>query len=239
MRKQLATIDGQINPVDKVLWHKPDPACVLYLPGYPGYGSRIKDRALGNDGTITGATWTRLPSGLWVLSFDGTDDYILVPNKPSLQITPAITYEFWVNQSVLKDYATFISNGLATAPYMTIRSVNGSFQAIFASANGTESTKAGTTNIATVATWFHLAITLDVSSGSGVSTLYRNGVQNGTQTTANMNSITMTTDYNIGRDNRNDGYLNGYMCGERIYNRVLSASEIANHYNQKRHLFGV
>lgn len=29
-----------------------------------------------NHGTITGATWVQLPSGIWVLSLDGSDDFI-------------------------------------------------------------------------------------------------------------------------------------------------------------------
>jgi hypothetical protein len=30
----------------------------------------------GNDGTITGATWSQLDSGIWVLTFDGADDNV-------------------------------------------------------------------------------------------------------------------------------------------------------------------
>src|SRR3990167_10553439 len=40
-----------------------------------------------NHGTITGATWKRLPSGVWVMSFDGTDDNILLPTVSALDPT--------------------------------------------------------------------------------------------------------------------------------------------------------
>jgi hypothetical protein len=48
-----------------------------------------------NNGTITGATQTggRVGNGL---SFDGTDDYIIVQDNPSLDLTEAVTMEAWV-----------------------------------------------------------------------------------------------------------------------------------------------
>ena len=50
----------------------PESGNVLYLPGYPAQGSTIQDfSGNGNNGAITGATWTRLSSGLWVLSICG------------------------------------------------------------------------------------------------------------------------------------------------------------------------
>lgn len=72
-------------------WVKPStlltcPAgAVLWLPGQDdAYSTTIRDRSGNNNhGTITGATWSRLPSGLWVLSFDG-DDYIAPPRITGL-----------------------------------------------------------------------------------------------------------------------------------------------------------
>lgn len=41
---------------------------------HPSSKSKIYDRSsYSNHATINGATWTRLPSGLWALSFDGND----------------------------------------------------------------------------------------------------------------------------------------------------------------------
>ena len=39
-----------------------------------------------NHGTISGATWAQLPSGIWGLKFDG-NDYITIPDAPSLRLT--------------------------------------------------------------------------------------------------------------------------------------------------------
>ena len=70
---------------------------VLDLPIDEGKGTILYDRSdFGNDGTIHGATWKRTSTGLWVLYFDGVDDYVEIPNSPSLQIAGAITIEAWV-----------------------------------------------------------------------------------------------------------------------------------------------
>jgi hypothetical protein len=47
-------------------------AISLYATGY-------STSPAGNNGTITGATWSRLPSGLWVLNMDGSDDIVTAP----------------------------------------------------------------------------------------------------------------------------------------------------------------
>lgn len=59
-----------------------DPNCVLYLPGLPGQGLKIWNRAKGGsagDGTIYGPLWVRQPGGIWALDFDGQDDYVEIP----------------------------------------------------------------------------------------------------------------------------------------------------------------
>lgn len=79
----------------------PPPAdCVLYLPGLPGTGSVIKDYSgQDNDGTITGATWTRLPSGLWGLSFNGSGNKVTITSAASLNFDNGgdFTWEAWVS----------------------------------------------------------------------------------------------------------------------------------------------
>ncbi len=72
---------------------------VLYLPFDEGSGTIAKDYSgNGNDGTlcngatcgVQGPTWTTGKVG-GALSFDGVDDYVIVPDSASLNITNAIT----------------------------------------------------------------------------------------------------------------------------------------------------
>lgn len=69
---------------------------VLWLPMQEGSGSIVNDRSgHGNTGTIDGAAWQRLPSGLWYLDFDGVNNKVTVPNQPSLQIVGDLTVILW------------------------------------------------------------------------------------------------------------------------------------------------
>ena len=82
---------------DKWQFDPPALGTVLSLKGLPGGSAKIHDSSpYGNQGTITGATWKRLPDGLWHLSLDGTDDYIDVPHSSSLDITNILTIKTWV-----------------------------------------------------------------------------------------------------------------------------------------------
>ncbi|KKL49897.1 hypothetical protein LCGC14_2310890, partial [marine sediment metagenome] len=53
----------------------------------------------GNDGTIVGASWYQLPTGLWYLDYDGSDDKVAVSDGASIQnlFDGGGTYEVWVN----------------------------------------------------------------------------------------------------------------------------------------------
>jgi hypothetical protein len=52
-----------------------------------------------NHGTITGATWERLPSGVCVNSFDGTDDTLSLPDLRSY-FTDSATFITWIKLDV-------------------------------------------------------------------------------------------------------------------------------------------
>jgi hypothetical protein len=61
-----------------------------------GAGTTAGDRSgTGNAGTVAGATWTtgRVRG---VLSFDGTNDLVSVPDTPSLDLTTGMTVDAWV-----------------------------------------------------------------------------------------------------------------------------------------------
>lgn len=91
----------------------PDPTLVLYLPFNEGNGDTTYDNSsYGNNGTIYGATWVDGKLGK-ALSFDG-DDYILIPDSDSLDLTEAFTILAWVNRSSAEEgeWHTVISKGV-------------------------------------------------------------------------------------------------------------------------------
>jgi len=79
LRDVLVDDEGRIVGVFKGRYTNPFDL-VLDLPFDEGEGSVAYDQSLyGNNGTIYGATWTRGRSG-WALDFDGTDDYVEIPD---------------------------------------------------------------------------------------------------------------------------------------------------------------
>lgn len=75
-----------------------DPDCVLYLPGFPGAGAKIYDfSGKGNDGTITGATWSRTTQGQRNLSFDGGDDIVRISDHAAFNVGTKMSALIWSN----------------------------------------------------------------------------------------------------------------------------------------------
>jgi hypothetical protein len=105
---------------EDLVFNSSELGCVLSLSELPGGGSKIYDRSpYGNIGSITGAAWKRLPSGLWVLSFDGQDDYVDCGDNNSLEFTTGpFTLLAWI-------YPTLLAAGLPQIFCRTDDGING------------------------------------------------------------------------------------------------------------------
>lgn len=211
--------------------------CVLYLPGLPGGGSKIYGRSpYGNIGTITGASWKRLPSGLWCLSFDGQDDYVDCVGAASLFPASEISIEAWV-------YPTIVDASWRTAIGYTSSEVADLFIQVTdklsfrLQATGTITVGATT---AVVNRWYRLVGTYDKNGGANNVKLYVNGVLDDTGTTTGdinyhaSKKLTIGVYAGLGAE-----WFGGRVALVKIYNQVLSALEIQNHFNREKCLFGV
>jgi hypothetical protein len=193
-----------------------------------GEGNIAKDSSgNNNEGTIYGATWTDGKYGK-ALSFDGVDDYVLISNSPSLQVTGNLTISFWVYLNSLSSTQVVVSK--MWHEYIVKIMANG---AVYFEHQGS----AGWECVANVlppgsmtsGTWIHVAVVRDMSTMT--VTGYKNGVANAPR------SFTKTpapTSYNVNIGRETDGYykLNGILDEVRIYNRALSQTEI-NELSQK------
>lgn len=184
----------------------------------------------GNSGTLTnGASWTSGKYG-GAVGLDGVNDYVSIRNSSSLQ--PAnVTVAAWFNASSLVG-RTVVStpyNGPPwTSPYVSwmIR-INSSTNLEFDVGNGTTySGWAIAVSALQTGQWYHVALTYNGTT----LTAYLNGVSLGTRTNVTgpvgygNRPVLLGADY--GASPAYD-YFSGTLDDVRVYNRALSAAEIA------------
>jgi hypothetical protein len=217
---------------------------VLSLTGLPGGNDKIHDRSpYGNHGTITGATWQRLASGLWCLSFDGSDDYVNLGNHGSLDLVNGATIALWfmLTANAPAAGAYLISKDEYSAPdnnagytmvvLNTSHIINVDFR------NNLVSNLASTVAVQKDR-WYNLVATFEPNTAFR---LYLNGSLDAADTTnIPATQKTTTNNCNLGRLQRAPGnsYFPGRIAMVRLYNRPLSALEIQNRFHREKHLFG-
>ncbi len=212
--------------------YPPAPAgSVLYLPGLPGQGLTIWDRAKTNNGAIVGATWVRLPSGLWVLSFDG-NDYVSIASASNLQLTGAGTVRVWIN---MQEAATDNHDGIVAKSNNYILLIpSGGLSARLRCTKTTNYDSGSATLVNGV--WKHL---VGVYNGATVE-IYMNGVKQGTGAALTGNLDTTATVVELGRNYGSSSYAMTALLGmPSILNVAWTLAQIQNDYNQTRSLFGV
>ena len=212
---------------NNLVFNPPILGCVLFLSGLPGSGSKIYDRSpYGNHGTITGATWKRLPSGLWCLYFDGNDDSVSVGDADSLDLTNAITIEAWIYCDSLATHNGIVcrnTNSYAFYLYSTGKFGFGK--------SGVDEVQSDST--LTIDTWYHIAAT----RLAGTNTLFLNGNFDKSGTGADF--VALTDAIKIGDNYSANFEFSGYIALVRVHNQALVESELHNHFNREKHLFGV
>jgi hypothetical protein len=228
------------NPV----YDPPDDGCVLSLTGLTGGGSRIFDRSqYGNHGVITGAVWTKLPGGLWCLSFDGIDDKVSFAGDGILNITQTLTAMAWIKSPSLASDRVIIGKDRSGAGeeawFVRISSHKTQFRAC--KADGVWTTLDG--NVVVDDDAFHQVAVRYLFSGDGTSlmNILIDGKLDTTVSSAVGPIQSTANPLNLGQKEYS-GYENpftGLIALPRIYNRYLSALEIQNIFNCEKTMFGV
>ncbi len=224
---------------DGLVFSPPQPGCVLYLPGLPGGDSKAYDRSpYGNNGTITGATWKRLPSGLWCLSFDGVDDKVNCGHHSSFDLTSTLTIKAWVNitDPAGANYESIFGKmgGTIGGSAWLFLVHSGALRFDILNNTGDDRMIA---SAAITTGWKQLIGTYDLT---GTARLYINGVEEGTDTTVTTAGIKVeaSDDVMLGENIATYDYRGGVALAE-LTSRVWSALEVQNIYNREKHLFGV
>ncbi len=182
-----------------------------------------------NNGTLVNNTSFASGRVGQAFTFDEVGDYVTVPDHPSLNPTAAITVDSWIFSNNSSLAPAIVKKASATSGYALELSVDSS-QALFwvnlgsGGSGGWISSPAGGL---TQGIWTHVA---GVYDGTSVS-LYINGLLIGS-TPAPGAIVPSANDLNIGRDPSNSArFFNGLIDEAAIFNRALSAQEIATIYN--------
>jgi len=230
-------LDGILQ--GKRIGWQPDANTVLWLPGYEGAGSLIRDYSgKGNHGTIYGATWVRSDKGLWVLDCDGTDDFVSIANTASLQFgTSDFSVEFWVylghngvgyQGDLIGMYDAASSNnswGFAFSASTNIRNYDGPGAHVDMPVD------------ACALTWKHFLITFKPSEDKVY--YWQNGVAKTAINVADQ-SYSSTLNLTIGKYTRAQwSFCKNKMRLLRLYNTGQDIVTAQSHFQQERHLFGV
>jgi len=230
----------------------PDANTVLWLPGQDdAYSATIRDRSgFNNHGTITGATWTRLPSGLWAQNFTAQGQFITVADVPSLSAFTAITVELWIKTGNTTNYGNLASKYYQS----TLREWNlmqrqtgapgagARFDVYDQSANANIGVYSNDQTKPVNNVWTHMVATW---SGGNYTTMamYFNGIAetlvDGTGGTfVAVEDLAVDVVWGRQQNLTARDYV-GQQALQRIYNRALSPSEVLSHYQQERYLIGV
>jgi hypothetical protein len=202
-----------------------------------GSGTAAQDSSgNGNAGTLTnGLAWTTQGEYGSALSFDGVNDYVTVPNSPSLDISGTnITLSAWVNITDNNNIDYVIigkpwASSSMPSPYYQYAiefDANGrkTIDFFFGDPSGTLHGPFSTT--APLGVWTHIAFTYNGSAVKGyVDGIEKLSVPETQSIQARGNSL------RIGVDGAFSQAFKGQIDDVRIYNRTLSLVEIQNDMN--------
>ncbi len=194
--------------------------------------------ALGtNNGTLNGGV-TFAPGKVGqAFDLDGSTGYIKIPASASLTMSGAsgLSLECWIKPADYSIHPLIEWNNGGTAGVQLWLYGTQSFQGAFVDTSGNPHTLNAPSNLINTNDFQHLAATYDHASGNAV--LYYNGAQ---VLTTNLGSVTPQTGYDLYLGHRpgTTNYYNSLLDEVGVYNRALSATEVAAIYNEGSAGFG-
>ncbi|MGN1098692.1 MAG: LamG domain-containing protein, partial [Clostridia bacterium] len=195
-------------------------------------GARVYDRAGNFNGVLCGGS--RRTNGVSGSAAKLNGSYQYVTLKSGLMNgVEAFTVSTWVYYNKNPQQSRIFDFGSSNVKYMflTGNSANGTTRfAITTSSNGGEQIiDCGEGSIMTEGAWHHVAVTLD----GNVGIVYIDGKEAGRneEITIKPTDLGDYTRCYIGKSQWADPYLNANVDNFRVYNRALTAAEIAAIYN--------
>jgi hypothetical protein len=173
------------------------------------------------------------------MKFDGVDEAMDAGTASAMQIVGPITVSAWINPT------SFNATNASSRPYIASTRVSGAGGWLFSLDNF--NTTAGlvfgygtgtgtnypysTANVITLNKWQHVVATYDNSTSLKY---YVDGVEVSPAVGVTGSLTTSTSNFYIGRNNTGTRPFDGKIDDVRVYNRVLSATEVQQLYNMGR-----
>ncbi len=188
------------------------------------------DSVSGHTATLAnGAAWTASGKINGALDLDGTDDYAETASHADYSlISKSISAWVYIPTSVPAGYMTILEhNRGGNNMYGMWKHTTGPFSFQWASWGGTPSINGTTTSVAD--TWYHVVGTFDNATADGK--IYINGVADNQTETNGKIPTAVLDDIRIGRTNDDIEPWKGRFDDVRIYNRALTAKDVATLYD--------
>ena len=204
-----------------------DSNTVLLMHFDEGSGQTAADESsYGNHGTNNGATWTSDAKFGKALSFDGTDDYVAIPNSTSLATTGNFSVELWV-KILSAQSGAFIAR--ASGTYGGAMSYNLNWDSVYSRLYFQMTGTGGVGNhlvytgqdTAPLNQFLHIAVTLDASNVN----IYINGVLKASEA-RQIPALNNTGSVQIGKLYASTGRINAIIDEVRISNKTRSLGEM-------------
>ncbi len=173
------------------------------------------------------------PSGSNSLSFNGANQYVLVPNSSQLNFgsNADFTLDAWIRPGANTGSMVFLDKRIVGPVGYAMGLNNGKLA--FAMQDGSVALNTYLSpNVLPVNTWTHVAVVVSRATNQGWA--YVNGALDGTFTPSSTapGSITNGGPLNIGRSFSGSNYWRGCIDDVEIFCRALSQAEIANIVNK-------
>ena len=185
-------------------------------------GSTALDSIGSHDGDVSGANWTSSGKMDGALQFDGSNDVVEVPHDDSLSLGPEFTITAWVRND---------SPSIAGSYRIISKETDGDNDSYWVSFQG-NTLWAGiggdfffASPFLQPGTWYHVAVSFDDANNE--VKIYVDGLKD--QTYETKASLTPNDDpLLIGANWEKSKFWDGLLDDVRIYNRVLSDSEVTD-----------
>jgi hypothetical protein len=203
---------------------------------HEGSGTTAADNSGNvNTGTISGATWTTAGKIDFALNFDGVDDVVNTGSGATLDDLREMTISAWIRPNTLGEgsLGRIVQKGAGVAAGFRFLLQANNALSFAVDYTTTDLARATASRVFTFGVWTHVLVTWTGSATATNVRIYVNGVETRYGTTQN-GAGTRTSDaassLYIGNERYGTGTFDGSIDDVRVYNRVLSASEITAVY---------